>query len=125
MPVSTPFGQPRIRFAPDESRLATAEPSSMARTADVTIVDLTRPTMTMHLRFANAFNGSSVFDLGWSVHSSELALLLQEGAYPAVTDIYLLVGSDIAGGYSGVNLTRFGGCSGYPCRSVTRFQFQP
>ena len=124
MAVSAPFGQPRIRFSPDGLLLATGESASMGRKADVTIVDLRQAApSTSRLSFPSAYDGSSVFDLGWSAHATELAVLLQDGAYPAVTNVYL-VSADGPSKGSTLNLSDRAAAAD-PCRSATAFRFQP
>ena len=119
---SKSFGQPRVSFSPDSTYLATAESDSEGRAVRVTAIDLTQnPLKVSRLSVGAPQGGSAVFAIGWSVHSTELALIVRDAPFPSPTNLYVFprakllpdapVNSNVTG-YSSVE-------------QVIAFQFQP
>lgn len=128
IPVTAPFGEPRLAFAPNSTQLASGEADAMGRPASTRLTDLRQdPPAAIDLYLGNQ-NGSGVFALGWSIHSTELALVARDGAYPSPTNLYLYNAPLTPVASAGArNVTAFDHCDSGSgaCQMVTGFAFQP
>jgi hypothetical protein len=128
IPVSASFAQPRLAFAPNSTQLASAEADSTGRPASTRLTDFrVQPPVPADLPLGTQA-GSGVFALGWSVHSTELALVVRDGPYPSATNLYLYSAPlTPATPTRARNVTAFDACdsSSGACEQVTGFAFQP
>jgi hypothetical protein len=124
------FGEPSLRFSPDSTFLASGERNASGRPASVVVYDLTQdPPSALELTLNGTYDGSGVFELGWSAHSTELALAVRTGTYPATVNLYVISRDSLLPGLVSVqSVTGYYSCdqSGVgPCQQVFSFQFQP
>jgi hypothetical protein len=127
--VTAEFGEPRLAFAPNSTQLASGENGATGRPASVRLTDLRQdPPNPMDLNLQTQA-GSAVFAIGWSVHSTELALMVRSGAYPSPTNLYLYSAplTPVQLPNYPRNVTAFDLCdsSTGTCEQVTGFAFQP
>lgn len=128
IPVTAPFAWPLLAFAPNSTQLASGEADSMGRPASTRLTDLRQdPPTAIDLYLGNQAGGS-VIALGWSVHSTELALVARDGAPLSPTNLYLYsapLTPVVSAGAT--NITAFDHCESGSgaCQMVTGFAFQP
>ena len=89
----------------------------------MTTIDLTQsPPTETRLNLGNVEGGSLVTELGWSVHSTELAVIVRDRGYPSPTNLFVLSRGQLRPSGQVVSLMS---ATRYDRQMVTSFEFQP